>query len=274
MISFEMGFNLEFEEEKQRLDALAKEYSSLLAEYDELTSAGRVNLEAEYMLQIGRKEYQIFQLQVQARQLKREIDLYQAAKNHGDTISREAVDEIIEKEFAEYKELIAAHQQKIKMAEDFHFSKKLKTEEVDAIKKLYHDLVRKLHPDLNPNLPEKAQLLWLKIVDAYKNWNWSELELLSDIAYDLLNSKEIPALEFNCMEELLDQKTKLKDKIAALKVKMEDVQKRPPYCYRELLADRQAVLARRKELDALKQDFEDQMAKLVALRDNLRGENG
>ena len=98
-----VGSSPEFESAKQKLEALRKEYASLLAEYDDLTGTVRRGLETEYMLQIGRRENEIFALQIQAQQLKREISLYQAAKNRRETISEAAVQEIIVKEFAEYK---------------------------------------------------------------------------------------------------------------------------------------------------------------------------
>ena len=63
-IRSEVGFSLEFEKKKKELNELNRVYAGLLAEYDELTGTVRANLEAEYMMRIGRKEHQLFSLQI------------------------------------------------------------------------------------------------------------------------------------------------------------------------------------------------------------------
>ena len=87
VIFSEIGMNIEVEEAKRQLNTLRREYAALLAEYDELTGAGRRHLETEYMMQIGKLEYRLFSLQFQARRLKREISIYQAAENRREFIS-------------------------------------------------------------------------------------------------------------------------------------------------------------------------------------------
>ena len=121
-ITAELGVNLEIEQAKRELAARREEYAKLLAEYDELTGTVRCSLETEYMMQIGRLEYRLFSLQIRMRQLRREIALYQAAKNRNETISEAEVTSIIEREFAEYKAQLAARQAKIREAEKLHGS--------------------------------------------------------------------------------------------------------------------------------------------------------
>jgi len=266
-----IGFSLEFEDAKQKLEELSKEYAALLAQYDELTHSVRPHLEAEYVMQLGRREHQLFTLQLQTRQLKREIALYQAAKNHGETVSPEAVQEIIETEFAQYKAQLAEPQEKIQLAEELHFAKKLSAAETKELKALYYDMVRKLHPDLNPGLPPKAAILWQRIVEAYKSWDWQELNVLSDMAYDLLNRKEIKLQELNGMEAVLDQQKKISAKIETVRLKTQELRSRPPFTYEELLSSPKAVNEKRRELDELKAQFEEHIQQLTAMRDELKG---
>ena len=269
--SADVGFSLEFEEAKRTLEELRRKYASLLTEYDELRGTIRSNLETEYMMLIGRKEHHLFTLQVRIQQLRREIALYQAALNQGKQLSGDEVGIIIAEEFAEFLAAIQEQQEKLKQAEEQYLSPKLSPEDSKALKNLYHDLVHKLHPDLNPDLPPKARILWFKIEDAYKNWDWKELNILADIAYDLLDHKDVDIESVSSLGSILEQQKKLKEKITALEKQIETEKSKPPYIYRELLSDPKGVDAKRKELDELRQSFEERIAELTEIRDGLRG---
>lgn len=266
-----VGFSLKFEAEKKKLDKLNQQYVSLLTSYDDLVSTVRANLEAEYMMRIGRKEHQVFSLQIQVQQLKREISLYQAARNQGEAVSPEAVQKIIEQEFSEYKIQLAEQQEKIRLAENLHLAEKLPEGDSKALKELYHDMVRILHPDLNPGLPEKAKILWQKISEAYKSWDWQELNVLADMAYDLLDNKEIKIEQLNSMEAILEQQKKVSEKIEAVRMKTKELRSRPPFTYEKMLSDQDAVNARRKELDEQKVHLEEHIRQLTDMRNELRG---
>ena len=266
-----VGFSPEFEGAKQKLEALRKEYASLLAEYDDLTGTVRRNLEAEYMLQIGRRENEIFALQIQAQQLKREISLYQAAKNRRETISEAAVREIIAREFAEYKAKLDELEKKLREAEELHLCPKLSPAESKAVKDLYHDLVKKLHPDLNPDLPEAVKQLWPRIVAAYKGNDWLELNILSDMVEGLLKREKIEARLPDRAEEIREEQERIARKIAELQGRMERLRREPPFVYEKLLADVDAVREKREELNELRENFEKHVEELTHLRDSLRG---
>ena len=268
----ELGANTAVETAKRKLDARRGEYAELLAAYDELTNSVRRNLEAEYMMRIGRLEYRLFTLQIRTRQLKREISLYQAAKNRGGTISAEEVGAIIAKEFAEYQAALAEQQEKIRKAEEHHFNPKLSAADTEALRALYHDMVRKLHPDLNRDLPEEAKRLWVRIVAAYKNCEWQELNILADMVYDLLDGGKPAAGDpLNRMDQLVAEERRLVGKCSDLREHMRELQTHPPYSYRKLLKDNNAVNAKRRELMDLLHGFEKHLAELTEIRNELRG---
>lgn len=268
-----LGVNPEFESAKQELENRRREYASLLAEYDELTGTVRRNLETEYMLQIGRRENQVFALQVRAQQLKREISLYQAAQNRRETISDTAVREIIAKEFAEYKAKLDELQKKVREAEAHYLSPKLSPAESKAVKELYRDLVKKLHPDLNPDLPEALKQLWLRIVAAYKRSDWMELNILADMVDALLEDGNVVVPVPDRMEEIQEEQKRISQKMADLRNRMEQLRREPPFVYEKLLADAAAVKEKREELDELRENFEKHIEELTRLRDSLRGGN-
>ncbi len=268
----EIGANIEVEEAKRKLNELRREYAALLAEYDELTGAVRRHLETEYMMLIGKLEYRLFSLQFQARRLKREISIYQAAANRGEFILAEEVETILDREFAEYEAALEERQEEIRRAEEHHFCPKLSEEETRAIRDLYHDLVRKLHPDLNPDLPDGARQLWEKVVTAYRNSDWLELNILADRVEDLLEWGRNTDRELTRMEEIFAEQQRIARKIDELREHMRELCSRPPFTYRKLLEDIAAVNARRRELQESIHEFEEHIADLTAIRDELKGE--
>lgn len=269
--TLELGTNIEIENAKRELEALRDEYAKLLAEYDELTGAVRRNLETEYMMRIGRLEYRLFLLQIRAQQLKREISLYQAAKNRRETISSDEVAKIIDLEFAEYRAKLAEQQEKIRKAEEHHFCPKLSAADTKALRALYHDMVRKLHPDLNRNLPKEAKQLWVRIVAAYKDSDWQELNILADMVYDLLDGRRPIDDASSRLDQVLAEKRRIAAKVDELHGRIGELQKLPPYSYRALLRDEEAVNTKRRELKELRRRYEKYIAELTAIRDDLCG---
>ena len=271
MIMFpnQLALNPEYEKAKAKLQAKREEYASLLGDYAELTGPYRQHLETQYMMKVGRKEYKLFGLQVEMLRIKREISLYQAAKNRGEVITKEQVKSVIEKEFADYKEQLKAQQEKLKLAEAIYNSPLLSPEEVNEVKKVYHRLVMKLHPDLNPNQPEAAKHLWEQVMAAYKDHNWAELLLLNDMAEELLAGDAQDAISFGAMETIQREIEKISLKIQDLQQKMEELKTRPPYCYEELLATPAKVLKKREELDKMIEQSEEALASLKEMLANI-----
>ncbi len=265
-----LGLNPEFEKAKAELANLSTCYAGLLTDYDEMSGTVRAELETAYMMNIGRKEYQLFSLQIQVLHTKREISIYQAAKNAGRQITRAEVKRVIDAEMADYQEQLATQLEKLKLAEALHLSPKMSREETSKIRKLYHNLAKILHPDINPTLPDKAKILWLKIVEAYRNWNWNELNILADMTYDMLERKEFTISELDSMTIVQQQIAKLKEKIKDIKEKMKIMREKPPFTYEKLLGDAQAIAKRRQELDDLRHHTEDYLDELLKLLDDLR----
>ena len=269
------GTHFGAEDAKRRLEARREEYAKLLAEYDELTGPVRRDLESEYMMRIGRLEHRLFSFQIRARQLKREIALYQAAANRRETLTPEAVAQIIEQEFSEFLATLAQQREKLRQAEALHFTPKLSTADTRALRKLYHEMVRKLHPDINRDLPEAAKHLWVRIAEAYKNSDWQELNILADMVYDLLEEGCPAGSDQNGPDRLAEEERRIAAKTAELQERIDRLRKQPPYAWRALLEDDEAVNTRRQELQEQCRRVEAYIAELTALRDELcGGKNG
>lgn len=264
----------EFEAAKAELRAAQEKYTERVEFYTHLTSVVGANLETEYMLKLGRKEHELFACQVELLRLKREIGLYQAAQNRGEKISAKKVQQILEREFAEYKKQLTLQQEKLKYAQQLASAEKLLPEECKKLKKLYHDIVRKLHPDLNPDLPPGAASLWDSVQWAYQMNDWRELELLADMVEEFLDGKKDFVESIGTLERLRRELEKVKKKTEALEQQIAETRERVPYSYEKLLDDPEEVLRKRRELDELIKCCKERVEELKKFRMEPGEENG
>ena len=261
-----LAFSPEFEKAKSNLQSARENYTALVEEYSLLIGVVGKNLETEYMLKLGKKEHELFSCQVEILRLKREIALFQSARNRGECISEEKVKEIIEREFIEYKKQLEDQCKKLQTAREHFSAKEWTAEETKAFKKLYHDIVRKLHPDLNPDLPDGAKMLWNRIQAAYKINDWDELFLLADMADELLDRKIDYVEKIDSLALLREELEKITGKIADLTKQIADSKRRIPFSYEEILSNPGAVSKKRQELDEEIRLFKEHIKTLEEIR--------
>jgi hypothetical protein len=249
MLARNLAFSPEFEKARADLQTARKNYAVLVEEYSLLTGVVSKNLEAEYMLKLGKKEYELFSCQVEVLRLKREISLFQAARNRGEIITEEEVAKIIKEEFSEYQQLLEKQKANLEFARMYIGAEKLSPEEIKELKKLYHDIVRKLHPDLNPDLPDEAAVLWERVQAAYQMNEWQELYLLAEMVEELLEGKKDPVEAINSLVQMQEETAKILQKTSELETQIAKTKERVPFVYEKLLRDPAAIKVKRHELD-------------------------
>ena len=265
-----VGFQADYEELRNQVEALKQHYAERLAYYTDESSHVSYNLKTRYLMTIGQKEYQVFCRQVEISRLKREISLYQAALNRGVKTTPEAVRKVIEDEFADYQRKMAAQKQEMEAAKEYFLTPTLSAEKSEENYKLYKSLLRQLHPDLNPGLPEEATQFLHKVQDAFKSGNWPELRLLADLVHDLALGKGHNLPHEDGLEAMRHQRDELTEKLSALEQQIGILHSRPPFTFQKLLEDPEAIRARRAELDENLEKLREQEDSLRALRDELR----
>ena len=264
MVTFSNSLTINPENEKARkqLEKLSDKYSSLLLDYARMTGPLKKNLETEYMMKIGRKEYELYSLHISIMQIRRKIAAHQAAINDGSSITEEEIEQIIAKEFSEYKRVLEEHQKAVQKAEEHFGAPKMTVVEHEKLMKLYKGLVKKLHPDIHPNLPPAAANLLKSVIDAYKSADFAELELINDMVNDILKGKDVDLEIHNSLELMQKQIENLKQKISDLKNNMKLLGEKIPYRYKKLLDDSSAVLAKRKELEQQIDEYKSVLSQL------------
>lgn len=270
MVMYALGFQPEYEQLRSELKELKERYEERLVYYAEESEHVKKVLESRYMMTIGRKEFQLFSVQVEIARLRREVSLYQAALSHGGRAVPEEVERILEAEFEQYRQQLEQRRAEVDAAKEHYLAPKLSAKEAKEIQKLYRKLVHQLHPDLNPNLPPGAVEMLHRIQEAYRMSDWPEMVLLGDLVQEMLHDNPQAEHSEDTMEVLRAQVEKLTAKLAQLEEQIKTLHSRPPFIYQEMLEDPEAVSQRREELDGQIEMLKEQAEFLRQHRDELR----
>lgn len=206
------------------VEKLKDQLSQLIFEYDYLINQICPKIERQYVLEFGLFEYELYNLELKIDKLKRKIQLIQIEINHENEVDLNKIDEILAREFEEYEKQLQAQVDEIKSLEDIK-TKKLSDEEFKKLKKLYKLLIKKLHPDLNPNQTFLEYNLFLSTVKHFENGDLKGLESISAI---------LPEKGAEEISEIDD----LKNLIGEYEKRICDVKKDYPYNKKELLDDK------------------------------------
>lgn len=238
---------------RNEVKRLREELEKLILEEDNLVYIECENIRAKYIREFGSKEYNILKLSLRYQKLRRKIEILQAKLNRKEIITRDflnKIDKDIEKEFQKYLEELNAKLEEINRAADRFGLDKITGQEFIDFKKKYKELVKILHPDLNPGIDTKMQEIFYKVVDAYKS-GWTEI---IDLYYELI----VLGDDYNTNCDRLNYKAeigRLKEKIEKIKASIADIKNSYPYIYKDLLDSPQETQNHKKELDDLIESY-------------------
>jgi hypothetical protein len=246
----EIAVHPEFERLFREVQTGREELSALLFERDELIFHVCKDIEADYMLKIGSLEYKAYEFECGILRIKRKIELVQAKLNRQEFVYLPAIEELLDAEYAEYTENLQARLNSINEALRRNEGGRLSAEDSVELKKLYRQALKKLHPDLNPNLPEERRRLFPKAILAYRSGDLNAVRticlLLAEITPSVESSGDPDALEALRMERDM-----LRERGVALRESIEKIKNSFPYNRKAFLRDAQKVAERVRELDDL-----------------------
>lgn len=204
--------------------------------------------EQEYIRKFGDLILEIYEMKLECIRKKKTIEFCQAKANHGLDVDQAMLQNYLEEELAEYQEHFNAMIQEKEAAEN---SGEITEFELLNIKKIYHKLVKKIHPDINPMVEKSIPLkeLWQRVVVAY---NCNDINLMQET--EVLISK---ALEQLGNEKIEIEIPDIDEKIADLEEEISKICGTDPYQYKFLLDDEAAVSEKKKSLLEEKKSYEE-----------------
>jgi hypothetical protein len=236
---------------------LREELAQLLTEEHDLVHLVKPNLLALYQKKIGAWELRGLQAQVAAMGARRRLEMAQAAVNQGRKPDLKEIDGLLELELLAWRQKIQEAAERLASAED-RLEHLLPAVEDRELKKLYYALVKKLHPDVNPDVSEDQRRLWQRVQAAYAHSDVQELRALTLLA-------DRPGLlppTPSSLDTLRRDRATLEAQITAMLKRIELLESQPPFTLREQLADDAWLAQRREEIEIRITQFDAQRSAL------------
>lgn len=139
------------------------------------------------------------------------------------------------------------------------------------IKELYRRIVKKLHPDINPNITEHEKELFYETQKAYRE---GDLEKLEEI-YEEISSGDVVAGSGNSAEDierLKDTRDKLLNKLEILKKEIQVIKSSFPYSAKDMLNDPDALAQKQEELNQIIKVYQEIVDELTEIYNKLKDE--
>lgn len=241
----------EYEELLEALKTLREKLSLLFLGRDELLSQECKNIEAEYMIKIGALEYKSFELECRVRRIQRKIELIRAKLNRGEGVVLTEIEARLDAEYAEYAEKLRVLTRALDDAFLRRNAKALSLKATMELKRLYRQIVKCLHPDLNPRVGEQEKKWFTNAMETYKNGDLPAMKTLWLLLADNVSSDENAFEECDSLEEMRARRDFLQNRHDALIQEIKTIKSSFPYNQKDFLRDEEKVAARAEELNGL-----------------------
>ncbi len=229
---------------RSEIGVMSSELAERLAELHDLEHIVRPNLLAIYQSKIGPWELRLLEVQCEAARWKRRVELARAALNRGEMFDVALIEAELDREFAAWRARLAEAAAEIRSAQ-FRLSHPLSAKDDRDLKKLFREIARKLHPDLNPAAAQSDRSLWNDVLEAYDAGDLQKLRALSILVE---HDGPVPkALEG--LEQLRTEHRRLRESLEGLYRHLAEVRKQPPFSEGDNWQSEQWLSRRRKEID-------------------------
>ena len=221
-------------------------------------------IEADFQIKIGVFQLELLQLEVESRRLKSMIHRIQADINRNKKPNIEFIEKELQKEFQKWYKQIEVEAEKIKYAKE-RFNSQMTQAESSEFKKLFRELVKKLHPDINPNLGEKEKDLWLQVIQTYNRGDLDEMRALSVILEDTHQ------VEISNINELKKQLESFKSHLKKVQEEISTIKSDHPFDLEENLSDEKWVEGKQTEIINGIEQWKQMILTYVDIIENLLG---
>jgi len=248
------------EELLAQLDLLKEEYIKLLNDQDVLINWGKPQLEALYSTRIGIWQVKRLQTQLRIKGLKLKLEKVRSYINQNKPVYITAIELEVAAGLAEAEARIMLESGKIEKAKEL-LSHLNTPERSGDLRKLYRELAKQLHPDVNNNLTKEQVQLWHLVKEAYDNGDLEKLKAMR-LVYEKELAATTKAATTLTPEELTLRLQVLKEGIKVLQEEIIHIKSQFPFTVEKQIKDEDWVAEETTKLqEELKQlnDYEQEL---------------
>ncbi len=253
-----IALDREREDLLRRIEYLRTRLADLTQERDELRDHICPVILARYLARMGDLEVAAMEALLEVRRLRAILEDLQAEANRGQAPNYRRASARAGRRFSSYRKKI--HES----AEEARKAREAQAEEVpeeegkegflEKLRSLYRRLVKRLHPDMNPDLPDREKALFPEVVDAYRRKDLGRLEEIES----LLEGQGDQAGPSGDLEGLRALVIRLEEALEAVEGEIRTIRSSYPYTLKALLEDSALMEKRRQDLEALIERCRDQ----------------
>ena len=219
---------------EEHIESTRAEIAACLLEIDEITLQVNPQIESDYAVKIGCLETDLLRCQIEARRAKRRLALVQAQANRGEDITEGIIEEQLDQEFSVWQlRLQQAVDDYLAKAERRAGSRMLSPADSREMKRLHRELIKRLHPDVRPDLGGEG-LRYFEI--AQKAFEAGDLQLLRSVEAATMYMARKPD-ELNTPEELIAECALVEAQLQVVWERLDALKHSLPYTLMEKLAN-------------------------------------
>jgi hypothetical protein len=224
---------------------LRKEFLDLYTKHKYMVENDLLILNSIYLEKIGHLQLKLLNKQAEAARCKFKMMLLQAAVNRSERPDLEQIEQQVELKMQSHYARI--NDQAMAMEAAKHVLSNLMSEEDSGkLKELFRLLCKRLHPDLNPDLTEEEQDLFVKVKAAYELKDITELQ---GILLYLDGTGGDNPLNLT-PQERAERIKNLEKSINGLIVKIEELRMSFPFNIEKQIMDDNYIAGRQEEINA------------------------
>lgn len=249
----------EFVALQEKVRHLRSHLSERLLERDSLVFIECKRIEMEYMLAVGHLEYKAYELQSAVLRYKRQIEMIQSYES--DDLDIEKIEGQLDREFEMYQEQLDAQMDKINESVTYREQVPLSSEEKNRLESLYGQILKQLHPDLNPEISVTNRVLFNNAMAAYENRDLERLKILEE----MIDNPATDEIKEDSMPVLVREEKRLSERLDALNIEIEKIKTEFPCSYRNFVTDEEALAEKKAELESVIYQLEDALIRYKAI---------
>ena len=224
---------------------------TVLFEIDHITLQENPRIEADYAVKIGYLENEVLEARIAMRRAQRKVTLARAQANNGLAVDESGIEKQLDTELEDwYNKLSAAVANYYQQVEARCSLVPLSPADSEELKRLFRQLAKRLHPDINPNQTDEEAALFALAQMAYQAGDLNTLRsLVSTLGPGTDEPDPTDELQLSALLTVLQAQLQVHEAdLAAVKEAF-------PYCFKEKLADPQWVANKAQELQATKDEY-------------------